>query len=125
LNDYIPVVAPIAIDRNGQSLNINADIAAGQIAIALGAYKLINMTDVDGVMDAARKKVYRRLTLATAKELVARGVVSEGMIPKVGSIISALSGGVEFAHIVNGNISHNLLLELFTDEGVGTMISRD
>jgi acetylglutamate kinase len=125
LNDYIPVVAPIAIDRNGQSLNINADIAAGQIAIALGAYKLINMTDVDGVMDAARKKVYRRLTLADAKELVARGVVSEGMIPKVGSIISALSGGVEFAHIVNGNISHNLLLELFTDEGVGTMISRD
>ena len=68
LNDYIPVVAPIAIDRNGQSLNINADIAAGQIAIALGAYKLINMTDVDGVMDASRKKVYRRLTLAEAKE---------------------------------------------------------
>ena len=125
LNDYIPVVAPIAIDRNGQSLNINADIAAGQIAIALGAYKLINMTDVDGVMDASRKKVYRRLTLAEAKELVARGVVSEGMIPKVGSIISALSGGVEFAHIVNGNISHNLLLELFTNEGVGTMISRE
>lgn len=125
LNDYIPVVAPIAIDRNGQSLNINADIAAGQIAIALGAYKLINMTDVDGVMDASRKKVYRRLTLAEANELVARGVVSEGMIPKVGSIISALSGGVEFAHIVNGNISHNLLLELFTDEGVGTMISRE
>jgi len=125
LNDYIPVVAPIAIDRNGQSLNINADVAAGEIAIALGAYKLINMTDVDGVMDAARKQVYRRLTLAEARELVARGVVSEGMIPKVSSIINAVNGGVEFAHIVNGNISHNLLLELFTDKGVGTMVSRE
>ncbi len=125
LNDYIPVVAPIAIDRNGQSLNINADVAAGEIAIALGAYKLINMTDVDGVMDAGRKKVFRRLTLAEARELVARGVVSEGMIPKVSSIINAVNGGVEFAHILNGNISHNLLLELFTDEGVGTMVSRE
>jgi len=121
---YIPVVAPLAIDRNGQSLNINADTAAGEIAIALNAYKLINMTDVDGIMDRARILVYRRLKASEAVKLITNGEVSEGMIPKVSSIVGAVKGGVEFGHVINGNIAHNLLLEMFTDEGVGTMIHR-
>jgi acetylglutamate kinase len=120
---YIPVVAPIAIDRYGGSLNINADTAAGDIAIALKAYKLINMTDVDGVMDAKRTMVYRKLSIAEANAMQKSGAIGEGMIPKVGSLLKAMENGVNFAHIINGNIEHNLILELFTHEGVGTMIS--
>jgi acetylglutamate kinase len=119
---YIPVIAPIAIDRSGQSLNINADTAAGDIAIALGAYKLITMTDVDGIMDAGRTKVYRRLTASEAEEMLGSGAISEGMIPKMASILKAVQSGVSFAHVINGNVGHNLLLELFTDEGIGTML---
>ncbi|MDD1676095.1 MAG: acetylglutamate kinase [Methanomicrobiales archaeon] len=121
-NRYIPVIAPIAIDRNGGSLNINADLAAGEIAIALDAFKLINLTDVDGVMDADRKTVFRSLTLSEIDKLTADGTISGGMIPKLEASILAVRGGVESAHIVNGNRPHNLLLELFTDAGVGTMI---
>jgi len=120
---YIPVVAPIAIDRYGGSLNINADTAAGDIAIALKAYKLVNMTDVDGVMDATRSKVYRKLTIDEANSMQKSGEIGEGMIPKVGSVIKAVENGVSSAHIINGNIEHNLILELFTRDGVGTMIS--
>ena len=120
---YIPVVAPIAIDRSGGSLNINADTAAGDIAIALGAYKLVNMTDVDGVMDANRTTVYRKLTIREATAMQKSGAIGEGMIPKVGSVIRAVENGVNYAHIINGNIEHNLILELFTRDGVGTMIS--
>jgi acetylglutamate kinase len=120
---YIPVVAPIAIDRHGGSLNINADTAAGDIAIALKAYKLINMTDVDGVMDAKRTMVYRKLSITEANAMQQSGAIGEGMIPKVGSLLKAMENGVNFAHIINGNIEHNLILELFTRDGVGTMIS--
>jgi acetylglutamate kinase len=122
---YIPVIAPLAIDRNGQSLNINADTAAGEIAVALSAYKLINMTDVDGIMDPARILVYRRLKISEAEDLITNRVVSEGMIPKVSSIVRAVRAGVKYGHVINGNVAHNLLLEMFTDEGVGTMIHRD
>jgi acetylglutamate kinase len=120
---YIPVVAPIAIDRSGGSLNINADTAAGDIAISLKAYKLVNMTDVDGVMDAKRTTVYRKLTLNEATAMQKSGAIGEGMIPKVGSVIRAVENGVKYAHIINGNVEHNLILELFTRDGVGTMIS--
>lgn len=119
---YIPVVSPIAIDRNGQSLNINADTAAGEIAVSLNAYKLINMTDVEGIMDASRTRVYRRMRVQEAEQLMGSGVISEGMIPKVSSIVRAVNSGVLYGHVINGNIAHNLLLEMFTDEGVGTMI---
>lgn len=122
-NQFIPVIAPLAIDRNGNDLNINADTAAGEIAIALGAYKLISMTDVEGIMDRDRKEVYRRMTPSDAEELIATGIVSEGMIPKVLAVLRALQGGVPYAHIINGNLAHNLILELFTAEGVGTMIT--
>ncbi len=123
-NGYIPVIAPIAIDREGTSLNINADTAAGEIAVALRAFKLINLTDVDGVMDAERTQIYRRLTTAELERLIGDGTVSGGMIPKIASSLNAVKNGVEQAHILNGNRGHNLLLELFTDAGVGTMISR-
>lgn len=119
---YMPVVSPIAIDRQGNSLNINADTAAGDIAIALSAEKLISMTDVDGVMNKDRSMVYRRLTLPEIDDLVSSGAIGEGMIPKVQSVEKAVLSGVPSAHIINGNRGHNLLLELFTDEGVGTMI---
>ena len=121
--NYIPVISPIAIDRFGGSLNINADTAAGDIAVSLKAYKLINMTDVDGVMDAKRTHVFRKLTIGEARELLASGAIGEGMIPKVTSVIKAVENGVKFSHIINGNVEHNLILELFTHDGVGTMIS--
>ena len=122
-NNYIPVIAPIAIDRSGGSLNINADTAAGDIAVALKAFKLINMTDVDGLMDAQRTKVYHKLTIDEANAMLKSGAIGEGMIPKVTSVIRAVENGVEYAHIINGNVEHNLILELFTRDGVGTMIS--
>jgi len=121
--DYIPVISPIAIDRHGGSLNINADTAAGDIAVALKAFKLINMTDVDGVMDAKRTHVFRKLSINEANELMSSGAIGEGMIPKVSSVIKAVENGVRYAHVINGNVEHNLILELFTHDGVGTMIS--
>jgi acetylglutamate kinase len=121
--DYIPVISPIAIDRFGGSLNINADTAAGDIAVALKAFKLINMTDVDGVMDAKRTKVFRKLSIDEARALLSSGAIGEGMIPKVTSVIKAVENGVKYSHIINGNVEHNLILELFTHDGVGTMIS--
>ena len=122
-NSYIPVVAPLAIDRNGHDLNINADTAAGEIAIALKAYKLISMTDVDGIMDKERKEVFRKMTPSDAEDLITGGVVSEGMIPKVLAVLRAIQGGVQYAHVINGNLAHNLILELLTSKGVGTMIT--
>jgi acetylglutamate kinase len=120
--DYIPVISPIAIDRFGGSLNINADTAAGDIAVALKAFKLINMTDVDGVMDAQRTHVFRKLTVDEARAMFKSGAIGEGMIPKVQSVVKAVENGVPYSHIINGNVEHNLILELFTHDGVGTMI---
>jgi len=121
---YIPVVAPVAIDRKGHSLNVNADTAAGEIAVALAADKLINLSDIDGVMNANRTRTYQRLTLAEADDLIRDGTIVGGMIPKLESCLYALNHGVRSAHIINGNREHNLLLELFTDNGVGTMIQQ-
>ena len=120
---YIPVVAPMALNRQGGSLNINADTAAAEIAIALRAFKLINLTDVDGVMNADRTMVYHRLTLPEAEAMISDGTIAGGMIPKLEGCMKAVRNGVTSAHVVNGNKEHNLLLELFTDEGVGTMIT--
>lgn len=122
---YIPVVSPVAIDRVGRSLNVNADTAASEIAIALGAYKLINLSDVDGVMNQTRTRTYQRLQVSEAARLIEDGIIVGGMIPKLEGCIKALMEGVSHAHILNGNRDHSLLLELFTDSGVGTMILRD
>jgi len=122
---YIPVIAPIGMDRNGQNLNVNADTAAGDIAISLNAYKFINMSDIDGVMNAGRTRTYHRLTVAEAKGLIADGTIVGGMIPKLDACIKCIEKGVHRAHIINGNRDHNLLIELFTREGVGTMIKQE
>jgi acetylglutamate kinase len=122
---YIPVIAPIAIDRHGQSLNVNADTAAGEIAKSLKAYKLVNLTDVDGVLNERRSRTYQRLKVAEAESLIADGIIVGGMIPKLHACITALRAGVHHAHIINGNKGHNLLLELFTHDGVGTMITME
>ena len=120
---YIPVVSPLALDKKGNDLNINADTMAGELAVALKAYKLISLTDVDGVMNKDRTELYHRLTLKNIDALMADGTISGGMIPKIQASVNAVRHGVEGAHTLNGNAEHNLLLELFTDFGVGTMIT--
>ena len=119
---YIPVISPLAIDETGNNLNINADTMAGELAVALDAGKLVSLTDVDGVMDAARTKIFHRLTLGEVEGMIADGTIQGGMIPKLAACIYASRNGVERCHIINGNAPHNLILELFTDLGVGTMI---
>ncbi|MBO5367344.1 acetylglutamate kinase, partial [Methanocorpusculum sp.] len=111
---YIPVVSPLALDKKGNDLNINADTMAGELAVALKAYKLISLTDVDGVMNKERTELYHRLTLKNIDALMADGTISGGMIPKIEASVNAVRHGVEGAHILNGNAEHNLLLELFT-----------
>ena len=118
---FIPVVAPIAIDADGNPLNVNADTVAGEIAAALGASKLVLMTDVEGVKDAAGELI-RSLDAETTKKLIASEVIFGGMIPKVQCALDAVSGGVDKVHIVDGRARHALLLEIFTDSGVGTEI---
>jgi acetylglutamate kinase len=119
---FVPVVAPIGVDARGLTHNVNADEAAGAIARALGAEKLLLLTDVEGVKDAAGR-VIPRLSSEEARKLAGEGVLREGMIPKVQCCIDALAGGVGTATIVDGRVQHAVLLELFTDGGVGTLIS--
>ena len=121
---FIPVVATIGCDDSGQAYNINADTVAGEIAETLGAEKLIYLTDIEGlrrnVRDAA--SLIRQITADELDELTAEGTIAGGMIPKVSSCVGAVRNGVRRAHILDGRIAHVLLLELFTDEGVGTMV---
>ncbi len=122
---FIPVVATVGVGRDGKAYNINADKAAGQIAAALKADKVIFLTDVDGLygdFKGKRQELIPELTVEEAEEMLSSGELGEGMIPKVEGCIAAIKGGVKRAHILNGTIHHALLLEIFTDEGVGTMI---
>lgn len=118
---FVPVVAPIGVDRDGVTHNVNADEAAGAIARAVQAEKLILLTDVEGVKDA-RGQLMRRLAPDAAKHLIAEGVIKDGMIPKVECCLGTLESGVESAHILDGRMRHAILLEMFTDGGVGTLI---
>jgi acetylglutamate kinase len=120
--DYIPVVASVGADRDGASHNVNADEAAGAVAGALGAYKLLFLTDVEGWLgDAADPaSVVSEATAAEVRDALAG--VSGGMRPKLQACLEALDGGVSYAHIVDGRVPHSLLLELFTDAGIGTKI---
>ena len=122
---YVPVIAPIGVDEGGVTHNVNADEAAGAIARALRAEKLILLTDVEGVKD--RRKLARRLvpqlSVEEARKLIAEGTIRDGMIPKVECCISVLESGVGSAHIIDGRILHAILLEIFTDGGVGTLLS--
>jgi acetylglutamate kinase len=122
---HVPVIASIGVGDGGESLNLNADHAAGALAAALGASKLIILTDVRGVMRAhsGGATLISNLTDAEARRLIADGTVSKGMIPKVEACLMAIDRGVPSAHIIGTEIPHALLLELFTEEGVGTMIT--
>ncbi len=125
-NGYIPVISPLAIDLNGNIYNMNADIVAGDIAAALKAKKLIMLTDVDGIYRDKNDKT-SLISSTTSKELekiLKEGIIEGGMIPKVESILRALKGGVDKAHIINGSREHAILLELFTKEGIGTMVQK-
>jgi acetylglutamate kinase len=122
--NYIPVISSVAADETGQSYNINADTVAGEIAAALGAEKLVLMTDTPGLMkdfhDA--ESLIHKLDIREARRLIDEGVVSGGMIPKLTCCVRALAMGVKAAHIIDGRVSHALLLETFTDAGIGTML---
>jgi acetylglutamate kinase len=121
---YIPVISSVAADSSGQSYNINADTVAGEIAAALGAEKLILLTDTPGLMRDFKDptSLIRQLDITQARQLVTDGVVSGGMIPKLSCCIRSLAQGVRAAHILDGRVAHALLLEIFTDNGIGTMI---
>jgi acetylglutamate kinase len=122
---FIPVVATVAAGEDGGSFNINADTVAGDLAAALGAAKVIFLTDVDGLYRDFEDKssLISKLSLAEVEEMIAADTLSAGMIPKISGCARAMRGGVERAHILNGTVSHALLLEVYTDEGVGTMIT--
>jgi acetylglutamate kinase len=120
---FIPVVAPIGVDRDDRSLNINADTVAGKIAESLKAEKLILLTDVEGVR-AAGDTLIRSLTAAEAERLIDAGIITGGMIPKVRCGLDALAGGVKKVHMIDGRLLHAILLEIFTDQGIGTEITR-
>jgi acetylglutamate kinase len=118
---FIPVIAPIGHDRVGQTYNINADVAAGEIAGALKAEKLILLTDVEGVKDE-NGAVIPELDATRARKLIARAAIGEGMIPKVECCIDALNSGANSAYVIDGRVPHALLLEVLTDAGVGTAV---
>jgi acetylglutamate kinase len=120
-SDMIPVIAPIGMDEAGETYNINADTAAGRIADALGARKLMMLTDVQGVLDE-QGELISELTADEARQLIDSGVISGGMIPKIETCVQAVTRGASSAHILNGRIAHVLLLETFTDHGAGTML---
>lgn len=121
-DDYIPVVASVALGEDGGFYNVNADLVAGEIAATLGAHKVIFLTDVDGLYEDFDNKdsLISNLSLNEMKGMVEKGLISEGMIPKIKACINALAAGVFRSHIINGCIPHSLLLELLTNIGVGT-----
>jgi acetylglutamate kinase len=121
---HIPVVSSVACDDCGQSYNINADTVAGELAAALGAEKLILMTDIAGIMEDHKDPttLIRSMGLQQARDLINKGIVSGGMIPKVQCCVRSLAQGVRAAHIIDGRVPHSLLLEIFTDSGVGSML---
>ena len=123
-SDIIPIIAPIGVGPKGQTYNINADTAAGAIAGALGASKLLMLTDIAGVLDA-NKEVMPTLSKKQATQLMKDGVITGGMIPKVETCLEAVRRGTSAVHILDGRIKHVLLLEVFTEHGVGTMIRAD
>lgn len=118
---YIPVIAPTGTGQDGESYNINADYVAGALAQALKAYKLVLLTDVEGIK-GSRGELISSLDVEQVPKLIETGIISGGMIPKVECCVKALTGGVSRTHIIDGRIPHSTLLELFTDEGIGTMV---
>ncbi|MCX7710187.1 MAG: acetylglutamate kinase [Clostridia bacterium] len=125
-DEYIPVVAPIGVGSDGKSYNINADTVAGEIAAALGAEKLMLLTDVEGVkLNKDSNDICPALTIKEVHELIDKKVINGGMIPKVLGCVEALEKGVGRTHILDGRIPHCILLEIFTNKGIGTMIFKE
>ena len=125
-NGYIPVISSIASGINGESLNINADHAAGEVAVALKAEKLIVLTDVDGIyrLTDSEQQFISSISRGEIRAMILNGEISGGMIPKVESCLMGLDGGVKRTHIVDGRVPHSLILEIFTDAGIGTMVTQ-
>jgi acetylglutamate kinase len=122
--NFIPVIAPVGVGEQGETYNINADLVAGKVAAALKAEKLILLTDVEGVMDE-KQRLISNLRAKQAKRLIGQKVVSSGMIPKVNCCLGALEDGVAKTHIIDGRVEHAILLEIFTDVGIGTQIAKE
>jgi acetylglutamate kinase len=124
---YIPVVSSVAVSETGQTLNINADIVAGEMAAAAKAAKLVLLTDVEGVLRDVNdpSSLISVLTTAEARELIASGAVDRGMIPKIEACLTAVEKGVDAAHIIDGRKPNALIMEILTDQGIGTMVVRE
>ena len=122
--DFIPVIAPIGVGKDGLSYNINADLVAGSIAEALNAEKLILLTNTEGLL-GNNDELVTGLNSTTVKKLIDDGTIHGGMLPKINCALSAVENGVERRHIIDGRVSHAVLLEIFTDSGVGTLITRN
>ena len=120
-SDFIPVIAPIGVDEDGTSYNINADLVAGKVAEVLRAEKLILLTNVAGLKDK-EGRVLTGLTADRVNALIKDGTIHGGMLPKIRCALDAVNSGVRSSHIVDGRLEHSVLLELFTDEGIGTLI---
>jgi acetylglutamate kinase len=120
---YIPVIAPVGVGLEGESYNINADLVAGRVAAALNAEKLILLTDINGVRDK-NGTLLESLSVAELHRLIEQGDITGGMIPKVVCCADALGDGVKKAHIIDGRVPHAVLLEIFTDVGIGTEITK-
>jgi len=121
-DDFIPVIAPIGVDNDGVSYNINADLVAGKLAATLDAEKLILLTNIPGLLDK-NEKLMTGLDPSKVDELITDGTIYGGMLPKIGSALDAVQGGVKSAHIIDGRVEHAVLLEIFTDTGIGTLIN--
>ena len=121
-SNFIPVIAPIGVGDNGDTFNINADLVAGKIAQVMQAEKLMLLTNVAGLLDK-NSEILTGLSTQQVDELIADGTISGGMLPKIGCALDAVKSGVTSAHIVDGRVPHAVLLEIFTDEGIGTLIT--
>jgi len=121
--DFIPVIAPIGVGEDGRSYNINADLVAGKLAEVLQAEKLLLLTNTAGLLDA-QGELISDLDVGRVDELVRQGVIRGGMLPKIRCAVEAVQAGVRTAHIIDGRVEHAVMLDMFTDEGVGTMIRR-
>ena len=127
-DEYIPVIAPIGVGADGESYNINADTVAAEVAVALQASKLIMLTDVGGVLEKLADGTDRVIPVLDEEEVescIERGIISGGMIPKIYGCLDTIQRGVGRAHIIDGRIPHSILLEIFTKNGIGTMIIKE
>ncbi len=123
-NDYIPVISPVGIAKDGTSLNLNADTAAGEVASAIDAEKLIILTDVPGVLrdPSDPTSLIQKIRISEVSDLIEQGIITGGMIPKIETCVKAIENGVKSCHIIDGRKEHSILYEIFTTNGIGTMI---